>query len=68
MVWCVAGEALMDWYLRPNDDRDPEQRHQELRAQWSELARYILQYRRPTPKSHYYFVRVLLLLLVFPSN
>jgi len=41
VVWCVAGEALMDWYLRPRDNRDPEQRRRELRAQWSELARYI---------------------------
>jgi hypothetical protein len=54
VIWCVAGEALMDYYVKDDklagDARTPEQRRADLRAAWSDLARTIRSldpYRRP---------------------
>lgn len=42
VVWCLAGEVLMPWYMRRFDD-DEERRafHDRLRADWMEVARYV---------------------------
>jgi hypothetical protein len=54
VIWCVAGEALMDYYVKDDklagDTRTPEQRRADLRAAWSDLARTIRgldPYRHP---------------------
>jgi len=40
VVWCVAGEALMDYYLQGQAE-DREARRRRLQASWSELVRAI---------------------------
>jgi len=50
VVWCVAGEALMFWYLRAfkNDDQR-KAAHQEFQSDWIEVANYL---RSVDPYSH----------------
>jgi len=40
VVWCAAGEGLMDYYLA-DKSADPEVRRQTRQAEWSELIRHI---------------------------
>jgi hypothetical protein len=49
VVWCVAGEALMDYYVG-QPATDPGARREEQRRRWSELLRFIRAtdpYRNP---------------------
>ena len=42
VVWCVAGEALMFWYLRTFDDEEARQAfYDRTRADWIEVAGYL---------------------------
>ena len=41
VVWCVAGEALMLYYLEDAGPDEVERKRAELRTQWGELATYI---------------------------
>lgn len=41
VVWCAAGEALMDYYLNPVDPADAEAHRNELRRKWGDLVRYM---------------------------
>jgi hypothetical protein len=42
VIWCVAGEALMNYYLLHFDNPEEAAQHTtKLREQWSALARYI---------------------------
>ena len=42
VIWCVAGEALMNYYLLHFDSKaEAEQHTAQLREKWSALARYI---------------------------
>lgn len=41
VVWCVAGEALMRYYLKPLSPAEVETWTQKQRARWSALTRYI---------------------------
>lgn len=42
VVWCVAGEALMPYYLkRPQTQEETEALERRLRREWSEVARFI---------------------------
>jgi hypothetical protein len=42
VIWCVAGEALMNYYLLHFDSQEEAARHTaQLREQWAGLARYI---------------------------
>jgi len=40
VVWCAAGEALMEYYLSSTGG-SVEERQDQLRASWSDLVRYI---------------------------
>ncbi|MBN2047921.1 MAG: DUF4038 domain-containing protein [Anaerolineaceae bacterium] len=49
VVWCAAGEALMDYYLADKTE-DRETRLQRRREDWSEMVRHIRQldtFQRP---------------------
>lgn len=39
VVWCLAGETSMPWYLSTRKDAERE----ELKAGWTEVARYVRQ-------------------------
>lgn len=41
VVWCVAGEGLMLYYLEDAGPEDVERKRAELRRAWGTLARYI---------------------------
>ncbi len=41
VVWCAAGEALMDYYVRPAEAEGHEERLRRLRAAWSAIVRTI---------------------------
>jgi hypothetical protein len=41
VVWCTAGEALMEYYLGRQQGENAEARRVRLRASWSEMVRYI---------------------------
>jgi len=41
VVWCVAGEALMFYYLKHPPAGQEEAKRVELRSRWTEIARYI---------------------------
>jgi hypothetical protein len=41
VVWCVAGEALMFYYLKPRSQEEAEAYRQELRRKWGALVRHI---------------------------
>jgi hypothetical protein len=41
VVWCAAGEALMDYYLATQEHKDARDRLPRLRAAWSDLIRTI---------------------------
>lgn len=41
VVWCTAGEALMEYYLGRQEGEDAEARRTRLRESWSEMVRYI---------------------------
>jgi hypothetical protein len=51
VVWCTAGEALMDFYVnQPGASDDPEARKQKRQEEWSTLIRHIREldsYHRP---------------------
>jgi hypothetical protein len=47
VVWCVTGEALMDYYLAEKNP-DPAEHLRQKQARWSELIQYI----RKTDPSH----------------
>lgn len=52
VVWCVAGEVLMSWYLRKDLHEDPEKAkafEAQTRADWQEVARYL---RSVDPAGH----------------
>jgi hypothetical protein len=39
VVWCIAGEALMPYYVNRPDGEDLRRLQEDLRAQWSALVR-----------------------------
>ena len=41
VVWCIAGEALMFYYLKPREGREREAALREIRAGWTEIARTV---------------------------
>jgi hypothetical protein len=41
VVWCVAGEALMDYYLAAGHAEEAEERRYRLRAAWSDMVRTV---------------------------
>lgn len=41
VVWCLAGEALMDYYLAPVAESERAAHQARLRAAWGDLARYV---------------------------
>jgi hypothetical protein len=41
VVWCAAGEALMEYYVKGAAPRDPEVVKAETRAGWTEIVRAI---------------------------
>jgi len=42
VVWCVAGEVLMPWYLERFDSEDQAERYvKNMQRQWIEVARYL---------------------------
>jgi hypothetical protein len=41
VIWCAAGEALMGYYLKSKEEKEAEQRLNELRRSWSEIIRTI---------------------------
>jgi len=42
VVWCVAGEVLMNWYLRRFKDEDERCRFEgRIRSDWIEVTRYL---------------------------
>lgn len=54
VVWCLAGEILMPYYLaltlRDWDSEERQQYHARMKAEWSEVARYLRSidlYHRP---------------------
>jgi len=51
VVWCVAGEVLMNWYLRRFKREDERRAFEDgIRSDWMEVTRYLRRidpYRRP---------------------
>ena len=50
VIWCIAGEALMPYYLEQLSDVEKAAKQRELQQRWSELAAYVRSidsYRRP---------------------
>ena len=42
VVWCVAGEVLMPWYLnRPESEEERRQLEERTQADWIEVTRYM---------------------------
>jgi len=42
VVWCLAGEVLMPWYLKEFKDQAERRQHeQQTQAAWIEVARYL---------------------------
>jgi hypothetical protein len=41
VVWCAAGEALMEFYVKGQKKEEPEEHDKRLRKQWGELIRTI---------------------------
>jgi hypothetical protein len=49
VVWCAAGEALMGYYLKAKEEKESQQRLQELRANWTDMINHI---RATDPYDH----------------
>lgn len=49
VVWCAAGEAMMNYYLLKDPQRDSDAWKRSRQAQWSDLIRYI---RSVDPNKH----------------